>query len=74
MSIETLEKGTPEAPDAKALPPGRETSTLPWLAPVGHRQPQVSDVTSAAPSSIDQAVAEENARIDELIKGVCKGC
>jgi hypothetical protein len=49
---------------------------------VGHRQPQAIDVSSSASSSvsssasssIDQAVLEENARIDEVIKGVCRGC
>jgi hypothetical protein len=74
LSVEALNDAGPPAPAANALPPGRETSTLPWSAPVGHRQPQANDVTSSAPSSIDQAVVEENARIDELIKGVCRGC
>ena len=73
MPIEALEHAPP-APDASALPPGRETSTLPWSAPVGHRQPQAADVTSSIPSSIDQALVQENARIDRVIQGVCKGC
>ena len=62
------------SPTANALPPGCETSTMPWSAPVGHRQPQAMDVARSAKSSIDQAVAEENARVDEVIKGVCRGC
>jgi hypothetical protein len=74
LSVEALNGAGPPAPNANALPPGCETSTLPWSAPVGHRQPQAADVTSSASSSIDQAVVEENARIDELIKGVCRGC
>ena len=74
LSAEALNGAGPPAPTANALPPGFETSTLPWSAPVGHRQPQVIDVSSSRPSSIDQAVVEENARIDEVIKGVCKGC
>jgi hypothetical protein len=61
-------------PTANVLPPGCETSTLPWSAPVGHRQPQAADVTSSKTSSIDQEVKEENARIDQLIRGVCRGC
>jgi hypothetical protein len=74
MPIEALENDAPTAPTASALPPGRETSTLPWSAPVGHRQPQAADVTSSIPSSIDQALVQENARIDRVIQGVCRGC
>ena len=74
LPIEALNDAGPPAPTANALPPGCETSTLPWSAPVGHRQPQAIDVSSSASSSIDQAVLEENARIDEVIKGVCRGC
>ena len=74
LPVEALNGAGPPAPTANALPPGCETSTLPWSAPVGHRQPQAADVSSSRPSSIDQAVVEENARIDEVIKGVCKGC
>jgi hypothetical protein len=90
LSVEALNGAGPPAPTANALPPGCETSTLPWSAPVGHRQPQAIDVSSSASSSvsssasssvsssasssIDQAVLEENARIDEVIKGVCRGC
>ena len=66
--------GKPPAPTASALPQGCETATLPWSAPVGHRQPQAADVTSQAKSSVDQAVKEENARVDDVIKGVCRGC
>lgn len=64
----------PPAPTATALPPGCETTTLPWSAPVGHRQPQAADVTSSTTSLIDQAVVEENTRVDSLIKGICRGC
>lgn len=66
--------GNPPAPTANPLPQGCETATLPWSAPVGHRQPQAADVTSSTKFSIDQAVKEENARIDEAIKRVCRGC
>jgi hypothetical protein len=66
--------GKPPAPTANALPPGCETSTLPWSAPIGHHQPQAADLTASATSSIDQTVAEENARVDEAIKGVCRRC
>ena len=74
LSVEALNGAGPPAPTANALPPGCETSTLPWSAPVGHRQPQWAIVISSRSSSIDQAVLEENAQIDKLIKGVCRGC
>ena len=76
MPIEAINSETPPAPAADAFPRGNETSTLPWLAPVGHHQPQAADVTAASgsASTIDQAVLEENVRVDRLIKGICKGC
>ena len=74
LSVEALNDAAPPVPAANRLPRGLETSTLPWSAPVGHRQPQAANVSSSRPSSIDQAVVEENARIDEVIKGVCRGC
>jgi hypothetical protein len=53
------------------LPPGCEKSTLPWSAPVGHRQPQLTDVTQAKSlSDLD----EENAKLNRVVKGICRGC
>jgi hypothetical protein len=78
MPIEALDNGVPPAPAAGVLPIGCETTTRPWSAPVGHRQPQALDVHStdvtSSISSTDQALARENARIDRLIQGVCRGC
>jgi hypothetical protein len=78
MPIEALDNGAPPAPTASALPAGCETTTRPWSAPVGHRQPQAVDVqaidVTSSISSIDQALVQENARIDRLIQGVCRGC
>jgi hypothetical protein len=78
LSIDAHGGTAPPAPTADALPAGCETTTRPWSAPVGHRQPQaadvqVSDVTSSI-SSIDQALMQENAKINRLIQGVCRGC
>jgi hypothetical protein len=59
------------APTADWLPPGCEKSTLPWSAPVGHRQPQLTDVTRAKSlSDLD----EENAKLNRVVKGICRGC
>ena len=66
--------------DAMALAPsfrpsmaGKETTTRPWSAPVGHRQPRAADVptsTSASQYVLDQ----EDANVDRKIKSVCRGC
>ena len=66
--------------DAMALAPsfrpsmaGKETTTRPWSAPVGHRQPRAADVptsTSASQYVLDQ----EDANVDRKIKIVCRGC
>jgi hypothetical protein len=66
--------------DAMALAPsfhpsvaGKEITTRPWSAPVGHRQPRASDVfasTSASQYVLDQ----EDANVDRKIRGVCRGC
>jgi hypothetical protein len=47
-----------------------ETTTRPWSAPVGHRQPRVADVPASASMPIDP----EDAIVDRKIKGVCRGC
>jgi hypothetical protein len=78
MPIDALDKNAPPAPTASAIPAGCERTTRPWSAPVGHRQPQAADmqvnnVTSSI-SAIDQAQVQENARINRLIQGVCRGC
>src|SRR5215831_9947044 len=61
------------APAASVWQPrGCETSTKPWSAPVGHRQPQAADIPTSI--SLEQTLDEENARIDRVITGVCRGC
>jgi hypothetical protein len=53
--------------------PGKETTTRPWTAPVGHRQPHASDVPSASSGSLD-FLDQEDADVDRKISGVCRGC
>jgi hypothetical protein len=60
-------------PSAHLLPHGCETATGPWSAPVGHRQPQAADV-AASSSSFEQDLDEEHAKIDRVIRGICRGC
>jgi hypothetical protein len=69
-----------ETANAMALAPafrpsmaGKEMTTRPWSAPVGHRQPRVADVpisTSGSQSFLDQ----EDAIVDRKISGICRGC
>ena len=66
--------------DAMALAPsfrpstaGRETTTRPWSAPVGHRQPRAADVPTS--SSVSQQILDqEDANVDRKIRSVCRGC
>jgi hypothetical protein len=49
---------------------GKEMTTRPWTAPVGHRQPHADDVpASASQSWLDQ----EDANVDRKISGICRG-
>ncbi len=66
--------------DAMALAPpfrpsigGRETTTRPWSAPVGHRQPRIADVPPSTSGS-RQILDQEDARVDRSIRSVCRGC
>ena len=61
------------APSAGWLPPGCEKSTLPWSAPVGHRQPQLIDVPQTKSLS-EPALDEENANIDRVVRSICRSC
>jgi len=69
-----------ETADAVALAPsfrpamaGKETTTRPWTAPVGHRQPRAGDVpTPTTPSQ--QILDQEVANVDRIIGNVCRGC
>jgi hypothetical protein len=66
--------------DAMALAPsfrpsmiGEETTTRPWSAPVGHRQPRAADV-SRSPSVSQYVLDQEDANVDRKIRSVCRGC
>jgi len=53
--------------------PGKETTTRPWTAPVGHRQPGVADVPATA-SVAQDILDQEDAIVDRKIRGICRGC
>jgi hypothetical protein len=52
---------------------GRETTTRPWTAPVGHRQPRAADVPASASAS-QEILDPEDANVDRKISNVCRGC
>jgi hypothetical protein len=73
--ITVVERGTADltasAPSIPSSKRGFETSTRPWSAPVGHRQPRAADV----PTSMSQrGFDEEDANVDRKINSVCRGC
>jgi len=61
------------APPSRSLAPGNETTTRPWSAPVGHRQPGVADIP-ASRSVSQQTIDPEDANVERAIRGVCRGC
>ena len=50
-----------------------ETTTRPWSAPVGHRQPRAADVPASASAS-QQILDQEDAIVDRKISNVCRSC
>jgi hypothetical protein len=50
---------------------GNETATLPWSAPRGHHQPRFVDIPA---SPIEDNLSVEDARIDRIIRNVCRNC
>jgi hypothetical protein len=55
---------TPLAPDSRATP---------MQAPVGHRQPRISDLPSATRPDDDRAVSGTRDDTDEKLR-ICRGC
>ncbi|MEA2830303.1 MAG: hypothetical protein QOF22_1051 [Bradyrhizobium sp.] len=52
---------------------GAETTTRPWGAPVGHRQPSVADVP-ASPPLVQESLDQEDANVNRMIRNICRGC
>ena len=63
--------GTVSAQAFQPSMPGKETTTRPWTAPIGHRQPHASDVPATASQYL---LDQEDAIIDRKISGICRGC
>jgi hypothetical protein len=55
-------------------PPGSPKGIVP-PAPIGHRQPRAGDVPSEKDlSNPNTPVNKEDAVLDKMIKGICRGC
>jgi hypothetical protein len=59
------------APSVRPWKAGSETTTMPWSAPMGHHQPTAVDVSEA---DSQRTLDEEDARVDRIVNGVCRGC
>jgi hypothetical protein len=65
--------GTVSAQSFHPAPAGKETTTRPWTAPIGHRQPHASDIPATALGS-QYLLDQEDAYVDRKISGICRGC
>jgi hypothetical protein len=61
------------APSFRPAIAGKETTTRPWTAPIGHRQPHAARVPTSTSGSLD-VLDQEDANVDRKISGVCRGC
>jgi hypothetical protein len=61
------------APSIRTPAAGFETTTRPWSAPVGHRQPRAADMSSSVFAS-EEIFDQEDAKVDRIIRNVCRGC
>jgi hypothetical protein len=64
---------TASVPPVRSWTVASETTTKPWPAPVGHRQPRAADLSASGPAT-PQTLDQEDADIDRKIRGVCRGC
>jgi hypothetical protein len=58
-----------------SAPPPSTNPDKPGEAPVGHRQPRADQVPSEKNlMNPNDPVNHENAELDRMIKGICRGC
>ena len=50
-----------------------QIACLPWQAPIGHRQPAVTDISKVQPSPSDLELRALDRAIDEKLT-ICRGC
>lgn len=51
----------------------KETTTKPWTAPIGRRQPHIADVPATTTGPQD-FLDQEDAYVDRKISGICRRC
>jgi ABC-type hemin transport system ATPase subunit len=75
MVLTLLSGGTAAvAQNQGAGPSGAASSTIPQ-APIGHRQPRADQVPSEKnQTNPNDALAKENAILDQKMKSICRGC
>ena len=61
----------PSTPSVRLWRAGNETATRPWSAPVGHHQPTAAGVLE---SDSQQTLDQEDANVDRIVRGICRGC
>ena len=61
----------PSVPSVRPWKAGNEMATKPWSAPMGHHQPTAVDVLD-----VDSRLSlnQEDANIDRIVRGICRGC
>jgi hypothetical protein len=75
--VNVVNRGTADAlasaSSGRPWTPGNETATKPWSAPAGHHQPRAIDVLTSD-SSFEQIFEDEDARVDRIVRNICRGC
>jgi hypothetical protein len=66
-----IESAPPQRQDGRPWKAGSEMVTRPWSAPAGHHQPTAADVLK--PDS-QLTLDQEDAKVDRIVRGVCRGC
>jgi hypothetical protein len=66
-----IESAPPQRQEVRPWKAGSETVTRPWSAPAGHHQPTAADVLK--PDS-QLTLDQEDAKVDRIVRGVCRGC
>jgi len=66
-----IESAPPQRQGGRPWKAGSETVTRPWSAPAGHHQPTAAGVLK--PDS-ELTLDQEDAKVDRIVRGVCRGC
>jgi hypothetical protein len=70
--VSVVDRSTADAtPSVRPWKAGNETATMPWSAPIGHHQPTVADVIE---SDSQLTLDQEDAKVDRIVRGICRGC